>query len=152
MTVPNSGIESCQAESISNKQRFKSLVNFIYFVNQQHAWPLAFERTHQGTRPKEVPPLEVRLHSLPVLVLALGELHVEPLQALVEAADRFVLGHAAVALQPFNVVFAAAAATEIASWVLPTSCGPFEQQRFLQLGGEKDHLGHHRIDEVPIGG
>ena len=27
--------------------------------------------------------------------------------------------------------------------------GPFEQQRLLKLGGQKDNLGHHRVDEVP---
>ena len=46
---------------------------------------------HQRTRPKEIPPLEVRRHSLPVLVLASGDLHIEPLQAFVEAANCFLL-------------------------------------------------------------
>jgi hypothetical protein len=31
----------------------------------------------------------------------------------------------------------------------PTPCGAFEQERLLQLGGQKDNPGHRRVDEVP---
>jgi hypothetical protein len=44
----------------------------------------------------------------------------------------------------------AAAATETANCVLPDPAG-LEQQRFLQLGGEKDYLSHYRVDEVAGG-
>ena len=35
---------------------FEPFVNLVQFVNEQHARPVAFERPHQRTGPKEVPP------------------------------------------------------------------------------------------------
>src|ERR1035438_5606721 len=50
---------------------FEAFVYLVQLVNEQHAWPVAFECAHQRTGPKEVPPFEVRLNTLPALVLAL---------------------------------------------------------------------------------
>jgi hypothetical protein len=125
----------------------KHFFRIDYFVNQQNAWPLAFERTHQRTRPKEVPPFEVRLHSLPVLVLASGELHVEPLQAFVEATDRFLLGHAAVALQPFHVGPGRSGNGD-SKLGFSTARKTFEKQGLLEFCRKEDDLGHHWIDEI----
>ena len=50
---------------------FEPVVYLVQLVNEQHTWPVAFERAHQRTGPEEVPPFEVRLNNLPALVLAL---------------------------------------------------------------------------------
>ena len=102
-TVPNSGIESCPGRQDFQQHCFKTIVYLVQLVYEQHARPVAFERAHQRTGPKKVAPLEVCLDGLPVLVLALRELHVEPLQALIEAPDRLVLGHTAVALESLDM-------------------------------------------------
>jgi hypothetical protein len=132
------------------QQSLKPFIYLVEFVNQQHARLLAFERAHQRTRPKEIAPLEVglQLAPAPALSVPLRELHVKPLKALVEAPDGLVLSDPAVALQPLDMRpgrlrnrdrelrFAAARR-------------PFKQQRLLQLRGQKDNPGHHRVNEVP---
>ena len=102
-TVPNSGIESCHAERISSSMASKpssTLSNSSMSSTQGRSHSSARIR---GPGRKKSRPLRFVLDALPVFVLALRELHVEPLQALVEAADRLVLGDAAVALEPLDV-------------------------------------------------
>src|SRR5277367_5668662 len=57
----------------------KSIVYFVQLINEKHARPFALESTHERTWAKEVAPLQTRLYGLPVLVVALGELHIETL-------------------------------------------------------------------------
>jgi hypothetical protein len=132
------------------QHRLETFVYLVEFINQENTRPLAFKRAHQRTRPEEGTPLEVRLHALPIPVRTSRKLHIEPLQPLIESPDGLVLGYAAVALQPLNMR-PGCGGNRDGQLRFARSCGPFEQQWFLQLGGEKDHLGHHRVDEVPRG-
>src|ERR1017187_1629503 len=126
---------------------FESVVYFVQLVNQQHARLVAFESAHQRTRPKEITPLEVRLHRLPVLVLALRELHVEPLQTLIEATNGLVLCHAAIALEPLDMGIGRGCYRDC-ELRLPGPRGSLKQERLFELRGQIDDLYHHRIDEV----
>ena len=115
------------------QHRLKTLVHLVQFVNQQNARPLAFKRAHQRTRPEEIAPFEARLHALPVRVLAPRELHIEPLQPLVELPDGLVLGHAAIALQPLDMR-PGGLGDRYGQLRLARSRRPFEQQWFLHPG------------------
>src|ERR1700678_1040944 len=82
---------------------FETIVYFVEFVDQEHAWPFALESAHQWSGPKEITSLQVPLNRLPAFVLALVKLHVEPLQSLVELPDRLLLGDTSIALQPLHM-------------------------------------------------
>jgi hypothetical protein len=82
---------------------FESVIYLVEFIDEENAGFFALERTHERTGTEEVPAFQIGLQNLPVLVLPPRELHVEPLESLIESANSLVLTDASVALEPLDV-------------------------------------------------
>src|SRR5277367_1027018 len=82
---------------------FKTIIYFVEFVDEEHARSFALEGAHERTWAKEVTPLQTRLNRLPVLVLTLGELHIETLQTFIEASNGLVLTDTAITLKALHM-------------------------------------------------